>query len=125
MTLFFAYLLPLLLPTALYMLWRIWRERAVVSGDGSGSPDTPTDGKSAILPANEIAWRDAPWLWLAAAGIALMGVVVLTGVFIHEAAPAMRYVPPHIENGRVVPGELQPNGTGVAQPAPQAPREAR
>jgi hypothetical protein len=125
MTLFFAYVLPLLLPTAIYMLWRIWHERGTTAGGVQGRADAPVEGNSATLPANEIVWRDAPWLWLAAAGIGLMAVVMLIGVFIHDTAPAVRYVPPHIEDGKVVPGELRPDGTGAGRPAPQDPRGAR
>jgi heme A synthase len=125
MTLFFAYLLPLLFPTAVYMLWRIWRERGTATSGAPASAEAPVEGNSAALPANEIVWRDAPWLWLALAGIALMAIVMLIGVFVHDAAPPMRYVPPHIENGRVVPGEMHPEGTGVGLPAPQEPRGVR
>lgn len=126
MTLLFAYLLPLLLPTVVYMLWRIWHERATAPGRVSGAADTPVEGDSATLPASEIAWRDAPWLWLAIAGIGLMAVVMLIGAFIHDTAPALRYVPPHIENGKVVPGELvRPDDTGAIPPAPQDARGAR
>ncbi len=125
MTLLFAYLLPLLLPTAIYMLWRVWRERGTAAGGVQGGAAAPVEGNSATLPTNEIMWRDAPWLWLALAGTALMGIVMLIGVFVHDTAPAVRYIPPHIEDGRVVPGELRPDGTGVDRPAPQDPRGAR
>lgn len=125
MTMFFAYVLPLLLPTAVYMLWRIWRERGTAARGAPAGADASVERDSATLPANEIAWRDAPWLWLAAAGIGLMAVVMLTGVFIHDAAPAVRYVPPHIEDGKVVPGEFLPEGIGAGRPAPQDPRGTR
>lgn len=125
MTLFFAYVLPLLLPTAIYMLWRIWRERGTAARGAPAGADASIDANSATLPAHEIAWRDAPWLWLAAAGICLMAVVMLLGVFSHDAAPSVRYVPPHIENGKVVPGEMRPDSTGAGRPAPQDPSGAR
>lgn len=75
-------LLPLLAPTAIYFLWLYTLGRA--------------------------AERSTPWTWLVigglvAAGVALVAVGVNTGG--RQAGP---YVPPHVEDGRVVPGQIAP-----------------
>lgn len=77
-------LLPLLAPTAIYFLWLYTLGRA--------------------------AERNTPWTWLiigglVAAAIALVGIGVDTG-----GDQAGHYVPPHVEDGRVVPGQIAPPG---------------
>lgn len=106
MALLLTYLLPLLLPTAVYMLWRLWRAHSLAAnrpmspgGHGSGTADSD----------RAIDWRDAPWLALALAGVALLAAVLVIGVAEHESAPSEHYVPPRMENGRIVPGELRPD----------------
>ena len=79
--------LPLLLPTALYLLWvntlRPAREGSAIS-------------------------RTAPWLWLAGAGVALLAIVLFV-VTVHFGAPQEGvYVPPRWENGRIIPGHIEP-----------------
>ena len=78
-------LLPLLAPTAIYFLWLSTLGRA--------------------------AERNTPWTWLiigglAAAAIALVVVGVDTG-----GNQAGSYVPPHVEDGHVVPGQIAPPGS--------------
>lgn len=77
-------LLPLLAPTAIYFLWLYTLDRA--------------------------AKRSTPWRWLAIGGLVAAGVaLVVVGVGIggRQAGP---YVPAHVENGHVVPGEIAPLG---------------
>jgi len=78
-------LLPLLAPTAIYFLWLSTLGRA--------------------------AERSTPWTWLivgglVAAGVALVVVGVGTG-----GNQVGSYVPPHVEDGRVVPGQIAPQGS--------------
>jgi hypothetical protein len=80
---------PLVLPTALYLAWiGLVRSRRL-----------------APVPA----WRGLPWAWLAATGVALTAVVLFV-VTVHFGTPVPggAYVPPHLENGRVVPGHFKP-----------------
>ena len=84
------YLLPFLLPTALYALWLHWQRRHAATA-GTAIP----------------AWQEGPWFWLLAAGavlavLALVATIVLTG-----AAPGAKYFPPALENGTVVHGHFE------------------
>jgi uncharacterized protein DUF6111 len=86
--------LPLLLPTLLYLLWLAASRRAALAG-----------------PA---PWRDLPWVWLAAAGVALAALLLF---FINIRVGSQgTYVPPQYIDGRVVPGHVVP-----AEPAKRAP----
>lgn len=89
MRVFLTIVLPLLLPTAIYLLWV-----AVVSGPHEGTA---------------ISWAAMPWVWLAGAG-ALLLAVVLVVVTVHFGSPQEGvYVPPRLEDGQIVPGHIQPN----------------
>jgi len=83
------YLLPLLLPTALYVAWVLWGRRRAREGK---APPSLGDG---------------PWFWLILAGFALMvaglSYVALTGG--HE--PGGTYQAPRYEDGRVIPGQVK------------------
>ena len=83
---FLTIVLPLLLPTALYLLW-----------------------VTTLRPARNdaIFWRALPWIWLAGAGVALLAVVLFV-VTVHFGTPQEgNYVPPRWENGHIVPGHME------------------
>lgn len=89
MRVFLTIVLPLLLPTAIYLLWV-----AVVDGPHEGGT---------------ISWTAMPWIWLAGAGAVLLAVVLFV-VTVHFGAPQQGvYVPPHLEDGQIVPGHIQPD----------------
>jgi Family of unknown function (DUF6111) len=79
---------PLLLPTALYLAWlhfTHWSE----TGEA-------------------IAWHRLPWVWLAAAGVVLTALVLfVVTVGFGNTVPGA-YVPPRFEDGRIVPGHIEP-----------------
>jgi len=80
--------LPLLLPTALYLLWAT----ALRPGRRNGAA----------------FWGALPWIWLAGMGVALLAIVLFV-VTVHFGAPQEGvYVPPRWENGEIVPGHMQP-----------------
>jgi hypothetical protein len=80
------YVLPLLLPFLAYLVYaRLARKTRVLDG--------------------------APWLGLAAAGVALLTLSLVTWGLLTGADPGERYVPARVEDGRVVPG------TNVEPPA--------
>ena len=91
----FTIVLPLILPTALYLAWvraAHWAEQGEAVG-----------------------WGALPWVWLAGAG-ALLLAIVLVVVTVGFGEPQQGvYVPPRWENGRIVPGHIEP---GHIEPGP-------
>lgn len=85
---FLTIVLPLMLPTALYVLWTVGAGRF----------------HAAAEPA---AWRDLPWVWLALAGLALAFAILAAVVELGGTENGV-YVPPHLENGEIVPGHVEP-----------------
>ena len=80
--------LPLFLPTALYLAWVTLLRPARRNGT--------------------TVWAALPWLWLAAVGVALL-LIVLFVVTVHFGAPQEGvYVPPRWQNGHIVPGHIEP-----------------
>ncbi|HUK60192.1 MAG TPA: DUF6111 family protein [Stellaceae bacterium] len=88
MRVFLTIVLPLLLPTALYVLWTIGAGRFHLE-------ETPE------------FWRELPFLWLALAGMVLTLALVVSVAELGGAKNGV-YVPPHLENGTIVPGRLEP-----------------
>ncbi|HEV8680480.1 MAG TPA: DUF6111 family protein [Stellaceae bacterium] len=89
---FLTIVLPLILPTALYLLWlRIarWARR-----------EPP--------PAEDIGWAALPWVWLAGGGALLLAVVLVVVTVNFGTSTSGVYVPPHLENGRIIPGHIEP-----------------
>ncbi len=84
------YLLPILLPTAVFVAWvLLTRDR----DDGERST------------AARI--QEGPWFSLIAGGFALMLMVLLTIAMTEGAPPGASYTAPRVEDGRVVPGEFR------------------
>ena len=80
--------LPLLLPTAVYLLWI-----RIVDRSRRGGP---------------VRLAALPWVWLAGAGMALL-VLVLVVVNVHFGSSQTGvYVPPRYERGQVVPPHIEP-----------------
>ena len=80
--------LPLVLPSALYLTWAMAARR---------------------VPATPDAWRALPWPYLAGVGVVL-AVGVLALVHIGFGTPnAGRYIPAHMEGGELVPGHFEPD----------------
>lgn len=85
----FEILLPLLLPTVLYVagmrIAALWRR----GGAGRGAP--------------------LPWLWLAAAGVVLLALMLIVVRVGFGTAPQGLYVPPRWTDGHIVPGHFKPD----------------
>jgi hypothetical protein len=80
--------LPLLLPTAVYMAWIAFT--------------------SSSAEHEKVRISALPLVWLAFAGVILLALVLVT-VTVHFGEPVSgRYIPPRYENGRVVPPHLEP-----------------
>jgi len=82
-----SYGLPFLLPFGAYFAYVALARRAEAKG---------------------IKWQEAPWVPLAIIGCTLaIASFVATGL-LRGSDPAGTYVPPHMEGGRVVPGQVKP-----------------
>jgi hypothetical protein len=82
--------LPLLLPTLLYLVW------AVLIHKNGGNDE------------EELRWlRRGPWLWLILGGVVLMAIALSVTAWISGVDLTGTYLPPRIENGRVVPGRFE------------------
>jgi Family of unknown function (DUF6111) len=81
--------LPLILPTALYLIW-------------------VTTLRRPSSPSAEARWAALPWVWLAGAGVALLAIVLFV-VTIHFGTPQQGiYVAPRWQNGHIIPGHIEP-----------------
>jgi len=85
---FLTIVVPLMVPTALYLLWitifAAPRERA-------------TGG-----------WRSVPWLWLATAGVLSLVIVLFVVAVGFGTRQEGVYVAPRYVNGRIIPGHIEP-----------------
>jgi hypothetical protein len=79
-------ILPLLLPTVLYLLW--------------------VTALRPAQPGQALPWAGLPWIWLGGAGLMLLAVVVFLLVYPGGQRDGV-YVPPHLEGGRIVPGHFE------------------
>jgi hypothetical protein len=86
------YAVPIALPSLLYLTWLAYENRRIARG-GEG-----------VLRRLE----DGPWAWLFAAGVVLAVSGTLLLAVIGESGTEGRYVPPHVEDGQVVPGHVEP-----------------
>lgn len=87
--LFFTYILPLALPTAMYFLWLWWRQRGGDTGFEDNAPGS------------------APWIVLIGAGVSLLAVALLAFAFSGGGDIDSKYVPPSFEGGKIKPGEFR------------------
>jgi cytochrome bd-type quinol oxidase subunit 2 len=55
----------------------------------------------------EPTWRETPWLWLMAAGLVLLTLSFLALGLVGGNPPGGVYVPPHVEDGKLVPGQVR------------------
>ena len=84
-----SYGLPFLLPFGAYFAYVALTRRAAAKG---------------------IKWQEAPWVPLAIAGFTLVIATFLaTGLLTGSDPSAGTYVPPHMEGGRIVPGQVKPD----------------
>jgi hypothetical protein len=79
---------PLLLPTLLYLLWLAAARHATFAAPG--------------------VWRALPWPWLVGAGVALAALMLYVIGTRIGGSPQGIYVPPQYIDGRVVPGHIVP-----------------
>jgi Family of unknown function (DUF6111) len=86
------YLVPFLLPITGYALWVWYRARHAAKHGGE-------------IPKFE----QGPWPLMLFLGALLTLAVLAVGALSSGGAPGDTYIPPHLENGKVVPGRTKPN----------------
>jgi len=87
----FTYVVPFLLPMAVYASW-VWYRAGYAARHGGEAP----------------RFEQGPWPLLLFAG-ALSAVIVLAATaWLRGGGADEVYIPPHVENGKVVPGHLEP-----------------
>lgn len=83
-----TYILPFLLPAAVFVLWT-WARAAYIRRHGGKPP----------------AIEDGPWFWLLlSGGVLVLAVFAGTALLSEGGAPGDVYVPPRVIDGEVVPG---------------------
>ena len=85
------YLLPIVLPFAIYGIWLTYaRFRARMAGH-DGVPE----------------WRDAPWTWLIIACTVLVSLSLASLAFIGGSPIDQKYIPPQYIDGVIVPSRME------------------
>jgi heme A synthase len=83
------FVVPFLLPTALYMAWMWYRARYVAQHGGE-------------VPKIE----QGPWAILLFLGAVLTMAILAVSALTRGGDASSVYTPPHLENGQVVPGHM-------------------
>jgi hypothetical protein len=86
---FLTIVLPLGLPTALYLLWT-----TTIGGSQEG---------------DAVAWASVPWIWLVGAGAVLLAIVLSVITVGFGTRQEGVYVAPRYVNGHIVPGHIEPH----------------
>lgn len=83
------YLLPLVLPTVLYLIWAV-----SIRDSGSGK-------KLATIIA------ESPWFWLIVAGLAVAAGSLIVTALVSGGEAGSTYVAPVWKDGRIIPGHIK------------------
>lgn len=107
MRVFLTVVLPLLAPSLLYLAWLfLWRKPPT-------APDDPAAADTGLKA--RLAGVDVPWVTLVLSGAVLAVAATMTMYLLQPVGqPGSTYVPPRLEDGRLVPGEMRstdPNAT--------------
>jgi len=91
-----TYIIPFLLPLAVYLAWSWYRGRYVAEHGG----EAPRLEKG-------------PWPLLMFLGAVLALATMALTTLTHESGPGSHYTPAYVEDGKIVPGRTAP-----AEPSP-------
>ncbi|MFQ5533932.1 MAG: DUF6111 family protein [Sphingomonadales bacterium] len=57
-------------------------------------------------------WDDAPTTWLLIIGLSLMIISLFAMRLVEDNVATGEYIPPHLEDGKIVPAEIRPRKDG-------------
>ncbi len=86
---FFIELWPLLVPLTVYLLWHARRVR-----------------RCRRLGECPPRMREGPWSWVLISTL-IIAIVLMLVKIVFDTQEKGTYTPPHLENGRVVPGKIE------------------
>ena len=86
-----TYIVPFLLPAMVYACW-VWYRTGYVARHGGEAPKL----------------EQGPWPLLLFVGAVFAFAVLASTALIRGGSPDENYVPPHLENGTLIPGHLEP-----------------
>jgi hypothetical protein len=86
-----TYIVPFLLPAVVYAIW-VWYRTGYVARHGGEAPRL----------------EKGPWPLLLFLGAVLAFAVLAVTALTRGGSPDDLYVPPHLEDGKMVPGHLEP-----------------
>ena len=90
----FIIVVPLLVPTIIYVLWRTYAPRRA--------------GGSEAIQAGQ--WEHLPWPWLSGIGVGLLALTLGWFAFSGGGGPDARYQSPRMIDGKIEPGRMIPPG---------------
>ena len=88
---FLTYIVPFLMPIAGYAVW-IWYRTNHAQTHGGEAPK----------------FEQGPWPLMLFLGAVLSFGILAVGALNTGGSPGDIYIPPHVENGKIVPGRTQP-----------------
>ena len=91
MRVFLTIIVPLFLPTVLYLLYLFALRPRLAPQPPGGGPDE----------------KRPPWLWLAVIGAVLMLITFFTVARLEDAPPGSHYEPAQLQDGTIQPGRLE------------------
>ena len=101
--------LPLMLPTLIYMAYMMIDRRKAAASGGVSVP----------------WWVGAPWTWLITGGVLLAAIVLVTVALTGGFDTSGTYHPARLIDGKVIEGETSPPGPASPLPGPASPAAPR
>lgn len=101
-----SYVIPLLLPTVMYLIWAAWVRTKIAANRQNASNDVTQIGS--VTPSEVEPYEiRTPWFRLIFSGVILVLIMLLLGVFLSpKNPPESTYQVPRIVDGKIVPGEF-------------------
>ncbi|MCW8914898.1 MAG: hypothetical protein OQK24_03475 [Magnetovibrio sp.] len=104
----FTYVLPLALPTLIYIAWTLWVRNKVRTNRAKAKAEGLDVEQGDHTHVGDYDLK-MPWVRLVFAGVGLMMVALVLSVMLSPKNPEDSiYVPPHMDGDKIVPGQFLP-----------------